>query len=62
MSGKGLKEGLEWFIKFQDAADKSGEYLTDPVKETLEDGKAVLKSGQSWLSSFLTGQTVNTYA
>ena len=61
VTGEGLKEGLEWLVSLHDTA-KKGEYMEDevkeilegPVKETLEDGKAVLESGQSWLSSFVT--------
>ena len=61
MSGEGLQEGLEWLVKSCDTTKKM-EYIEGPVKETLEgpvretweDGKAVLKSGQSWLSSFIT--------
>ena len=58
VSGEGLTEGLEWFVKYRNTAKR--EYMEDPVKETLEDGKAVLKSGHSWLSSFFTKQLVKT--
>ena len=67
MTGEGLKEGLEWFVKCCDTAknrkymeDEVKETLAGPVKETLEDGKAVLKSGHSWLSSFFSKQSVKT--
>jgi hypothetical protein len=59
MSGEGLTEGLEWFVKYRDTA-KNRKYMEGPVKETLEDGKEVLKSGHSWLSSFFSRQTVKT--
>ena len=59
VSGEGLKEGLEWLVKCRNTA-KTRKYMEGPVKETLEDGKAVLKSGHSWLSSFFSRQSVKT--
>ena len=56
-SGEGLWEGLEWLAK-QHHGGKKTEYIEKPVNETLEDGKAMLKSGHSWISSLFVRKTV----
>ena len=66
VSGEGLKEGLEWLVSLHHTAKKEcmeetvREMVEGPVKETLEDGEAVLKSGHSWISSFFTRLSVET--